>query len=164
MERNEAIALGLRKFNTGRACRHGHYADRYVDSGSCCECINGESKRGNSREVREQAAQLVDLNLRAHESDFPLLRDTAIGMTLARLPALNPVHVVPNTPPTKREAGTAMFRFRVHTDDAAFMFELAKTLVSSHKAVVLMTEADRLRYALGQAETTPSNMPEWTFK
>lgn len=34
----EAKAQGLKRFNTGRACRNGHAAERYVASGVCVEC------------------------------------------------------------------------------------------------------------------------------
>ncbi len=32
------MARGLKTYNTGRSCRHGHYSDRRTDNGSCCEC------------------------------------------------------------------------------------------------------------------------------
>lgn len=34
----EAKAAGLKRFMTGRACRNGHVAERYVTSGACVEC------------------------------------------------------------------------------------------------------------------------------
>src|ERR1700693_1453229 len=37
--KGEAIALGVKTFFTGRACKHGHIAERHVSSGSCIECI-----------------------------------------------------------------------------------------------------------------------------
>jgi hypothetical protein len=39
MERKEAATAGLKKYNTGRPCKHGHLADRYVDSGACSDCL-----------------------------------------------------------------------------------------------------------------------------
>lgn len=34
----DAKAAGLKRFMTGRACRNGHVAERYVTSGACVEC------------------------------------------------------------------------------------------------------------------------------
>lgn len=36
--RRAALALGLRHYSTGEACRRGHVSQRYVSSGSCVEC------------------------------------------------------------------------------------------------------------------------------
>ena len=41
ISRKDAISLGLRKYYTGEPCRNGHIAERYVQSGTCQECING---------------------------------------------------------------------------------------------------------------------------
>jgi hypothetical protein len=38
IDRQTAEALGLKRFQTGRACRNGHVAERYVASGACVEC------------------------------------------------------------------------------------------------------------------------------
>ena len=38
MKRREAKAQGLEKYNTGKLCRNGHMADRYVLNGNCIEC------------------------------------------------------------------------------------------------------------------------------
>lgn len=36
--RSEARALGLTKYCTGKACKHGHTAERYVSNWECCVC------------------------------------------------------------------------------------------------------------------------------
>lgn len=38
MERNEALVLGLRTYDTGRTCRNGHLAERLTSSGTCMRC------------------------------------------------------------------------------------------------------------------------------
>ena len=43
ISRKDAIAKGLGKYFTGSPCRNGHIAERYVQSGTCEECIR-ESK------------------------------------------------------------------------------------------------------------------------
>lgn len=39
ISRNEAILKGLSKYFTGSTCRNGHISERYVQSGTCQECI-----------------------------------------------------------------------------------------------------------------------------
>lgn len=42
ISRSDAKLLGLNKFFTGLPCKNGHMSERYVQSGSCQQCINGE--------------------------------------------------------------------------------------------------------------------------
>lgn len=37
--RSEAITAGEKYFFTGKPCKHGHVADRYVGNGGCVECL-----------------------------------------------------------------------------------------------------------------------------
>jgi len=38
MKRAEAKLLGLKTYNTGKPCKHGHFADRYTIAAKCVEC------------------------------------------------------------------------------------------------------------------------------
>lgn len=59
MERKEAATAGLKKYNTGRPCKHGHLADRYVDSGACSECLkNSQQNFVANRKLATAAAGL----------------------------------------------------------------------------------------------------------
>ncbi len=59
MERKEAAAAGLKKYNTGRPCKHGHIAERYVDSGACYECLKiSQQNFVSSRKLATVAAGL----------------------------------------------------------------------------------------------------------
>jgi hypothetical protein len=40
ISRNDAQARGLRKFFTGKPCKNGHIAERYVQNGTCVQCLN----------------------------------------------------------------------------------------------------------------------------
>ena len=57
MKRAEAKALGLTKYSTGKPCRKGHLADRYVTTGGCAECLQ---TRNLGRYQREKEKCLVD--------------------------------------------------------------------------------------------------------
>lgn len=38
--RDEATALGLKRYYTGRRCSKGHDAERFTSNGGCVECVN----------------------------------------------------------------------------------------------------------------------------
>ena len=55
--RDEARALGLKRFFTGKPCRHGHVAERGVSSYECMECQHGrmrEWRAANLEKARER--------------------------------------------------------------------------------------------------------------
>ena len=39
ISRSEAKALGLKEYYTGKPCKHGHIAERYVSTRQCVECM-----------------------------------------------------------------------------------------------------------------------------
>lgn len=45
--RREAKARGKTTYNTGRPCRFGHHADRFVCNGKCRECNRQDSEKAN---------------------------------------------------------------------------------------------------------------------
>lgn len=58
--RDEARAAGLKKFYTGRACAHGHLAQRFVSSKGCTVCVDTRKKAfraANPEYQKEQAAR-----------------------------------------------------------------------------------------------------------
>lgn len=52
VSRAEAIAQGLKRYFTGKPCKHGHIAQRLLPSGVCNECCNAY-KRKFARENKE---------------------------------------------------------------------------------------------------------------
>lgn len=78
MERKQAIALGLTRFNTGRPCRHGHYSDRQAPSGKCLACHSLRETARNKmkpaevyRNYYEQNAEIIRARSRAWARDNP---------------------------------------------------------------------------------------------
>jgi hypothetical protein len=45
MERKEAIGLGLSHYDTGRPCKHGHFAQRRVNDRVCMACDRVSKKK-----------------------------------------------------------------------------------------------------------------------
>ena len=58
--RDEARALGLKRFFTGKPCRRGHVAERGVSNLECMECSRGRSREwraANLKKSRERARE-----------------------------------------------------------------------------------------------------------
>ncbi len=45
ISKQDAIRIGLKKYFTGKPCKHGHISHRYIQSNSCMECINENVKK-----------------------------------------------------------------------------------------------------------------------
>lgn len=65
ISRKEAIEKGLRTYFTGKPCKHGHVAERYVSNGVCVECMKAHStsdeKRKYSRQYyKDNAEQILE--------------------------------------------------------------------------------------------------------
>lgn len=54
MKKREAKALGLKFYNTGKPCKHGHLSDRYTSTAICIECVKlaGVDRYKNNREAQ----------------------------------------------------------------------------------------------------------------
>ena len=58
IELKEAKDLGLKKYFTGKICKHGHVSDRRVDNRRCCECLKIVDKKKyekNKDEINKKA-------------------------------------------------------------------------------------------------------------
>ena len=55
ISREAALAAGLKRYFTGRPCKRGHVAERYVMSGgACCECVRLAVRADMTPEQREK--------------------------------------------------------------------------------------------------------------
>jgi hypothetical protein len=66
ISRDEAKALGLKHFFTGKPCKHGHIAERSVRTGRCLECGRARTakwKAANPERVREMRRKHRAANL-----------------------------------------------------------------------------------------------------
>lgn len=54
MKRAEAKAQGLKFYNTGKPCKHGHLSDRYTSTAICIECVKvaGVDRYKNNRDAQ----------------------------------------------------------------------------------------------------------------
>ena len=52
--RQEALQRGLKRYFTGRACSHGHVAERLVSGFVCSECLRLRNQRARARAKTEK--------------------------------------------------------------------------------------------------------------
>lgn len=63
ISRKEALSLGLKKFYTGKPCKHGHICEQYVSSG-CVICVSDNASKWK-KENKERHAALNRKSFRA---------------------------------------------------------------------------------------------------
>lgn len=51
MTREEAVAAGLHRYNTGKPCVSGHMSDRYTKTTACVQCSIENGKRWKNRNL-----------------------------------------------------------------------------------------------------------------
>src|SRR6516164_6841786 len=68
--RDEARALGLKRFFTGKPCKHGHVAERGVSNPGCMECSRGRRREGRAANL-EKAKERERESARKHRAADP---------------------------------------------------------------------------------------------
>jgi hypothetical protein len=65
IKRKEALVLGLKRYYTGKPCKHGHIVERYIDGG-CVECkkVNSEKWANNNSDKRKEINNKYNKNNR----------------------------------------------------------------------------------------------------
>ena len=60
ISRADAQAKHLPRYFTGVACKHGHVAERYTASKTCCECANATANKTKAKDRARYSAQAVE--------------------------------------------------------------------------------------------------------
>lgn len=133
MERKEAAAAGLKKYNTGRPCKHGHMAERYVDSGACSACLKNmvAINYASSAEQRELIANRTkQIFLFTKLSGLPAIKMLVDGMVAARLPNVAADAVNPEPYWQKQVSReTYQIKVRVPTEDVDAAYAMGKLML-----------------------------------
>lgn len=133
MERKEAAAAGLKKYNTGRPCKHGHIAERYVDSGACSACLKNmvAINYANSSQQRELiAADTKQIFLFTKLSGLPALKMMVDALIVARLPGVAPEAVNPSPYWQKQVSReTYQIKVRVPLEDVDAAYAMGKLML-----------------------------------
>lgn len=81
LTRKQAFNAGKHKYNTGKQCRRGHVALRYVKTGACSECVAGYSRQYYIHGKQYKTEVVVELN---SEKDVLALRAYASALNFQR--------------------------------------------------------------------------------
>lgn len=135
MERKEAAAAGLKKYNTNRPCKYGHIADRYVESGACSDCLKNMAiiKHLNSSELRERIlAKTQQIYLFVKLESLAAIKMLIDDTVLARLPDVSAEAVNPE-PYWKKQVSreTYQIKVRVPFEDVAAIYSIGKLMLGS---------------------------------
>lgn len=69
ISRKDAAGLGLARFFTGRPCKHGHIAERYVTTGACIPCLRSFSQKYNAEYSSAGRVPTVRVSMQLHADD-----------------------------------------------------------------------------------------------
>lgn len=129
MTRAQARAAGLNKYDTGKPCRNGHRAERYVQSGVCLVCLRASQQRAQAEhaagaaergERKRFAVHVCSQTERVPEAQLGGIATIAEALLSCRFPALaGLVEFRCNPRPCKPAGGTVQATFLVHLDDRA---------------------------------------------
>lgn len=178
--RKQAMIDGENTYFTGKPCKNGHMSYRYVQSGTCYDCINSTRLSQNSptsvaREQRlSEAAMsmhaknmvkenlaLIKVRLFAAEREGVAL--IAYALAAMRFPMLNVSDIDPRVAPISTDAaGSSLYQFYCHTDDIAVLRSAAN---DTFKKYVPDFEVKRRELAEKSAAYLPKDTtPPMNFK
>lgn len=177
--RKQAMTDGENTYFTGKPCKNGHITYRYVQSGTCYDCINAGRVSINSptaiaREARLTAVaetmkaravvidSLIQIKVWMDDVDVELFKATAYAYAVMRHPTLTQADVFPALAPTARASTMACRRVNCHIDDVAALREFEKGLQAARPTHFEVDRARRLQKALAEAHVEP--VPAWANK
>lgn len=161
--RAEAGRTGSDKYFTGKACRNGHLAERYTQSGTCRLCIAASQQQymrvpPGSTDARQQ---LIKANVRVSPQNYDRVLELTFNLTRIRFPTASKRDVVANKGGRDAQSGLLLYALYMHPDDVAIVRGFAASLIPQLADI----NAERARIfasALRQAEQAAE--PEPAFK
>lgn len=133
--RKQAILDRDNIFFTGKNCINGHLAYRYVQSGTCSECINGGRysqndmvDRRNYRISRQQIiAGTIRINIQVEHQLIEIMKASILAFAMVKWPEANISDVWPDQAPKHG----VLFTIRCHPDDEQDIRNLSKLMLTT---------------------------------
>ena len=158
--RKTARALGLTSYYTGEPCKNGHTSYRYVQSGTCAQCIRASNGNPNAasniaaanlaRIKLEQVAQinaikleLIQAKVRLFESDVVSFSNVALELVTARYPTVTLLDVDAGVVFRDKLSQTRMQAYNIHPDDLSILKEMSESLIRLHSNKSQIQETKR---------------------
>ena len=168
--RKQAMLDGENTYFTGTPCKNGHITYRYVQSGTCYECINGHriSADSNAAKLRESRlaetssalkvktdakSSLVLVKVRIVPKVREQVAAAAFALANLRYPCLSMTDVDPERAPTDRHpsSGQVLYSFYCHDDDVAMLRLIAKEAVAAVTPTLQVDMKAQIAMNVGQA-------------
>lgn len=132
--RKQARENGHKTYFTNMPCKNDHVTYRYVQSGTCAGCIKDANSILKPDEfVRHLAVlQLVQIKLRAYDSDIRSLTEAAWALAVMRFPMLRLTDICPRINPSFRTSDTAVYAFYCHVEDVPALREISVNFINTH--------------------------------
>ena len=80
ISRKQAAAEGKIKYFTGKSCKYGHVAERYVSIGKCVECNKIQSKNNQDefkKLINAARSKLITITVSVHPEDSQSIKEYA---------------------------------------------------------------------------------------
>lgn len=124
--RQQAISRGLSEYFTGKPCRNGHVAKRYLQSSTCYECIHppaGDEKREEQARNRAEAHRLLSVKrsmvvkrFRVLHLQLPMWHDVLLGLAKMHEPSLELSDVLTERDAIMLSPVASILSFRIFPD------------------------------------------------
>lgn len=116
--RRVARAQMKNTYFTGVPCKNGHLAYRYVQSGTCSQCIRAASAPVVDRPAHKSIVEsLVPFKARLWKQDVESFRNVVYAAGALRSPLLGMRDLCPLFKPTRQEGDSAVYRFNAFPED-----------------------------------------------
>lgn len=68
--KKQAKDLGLKRYFTGKECKHGHVSERLVSTRQCCECLSERRKTDRARDFSKKYREKNKEKMREYMADY----------------------------------------------------------------------------------------------
>lgn len=185
ISRQDAMRLGKHLYFTGRECRNGHVAARYVQSSTCVECLADSNKRGRdaiqqvlprSQHMQQEVVQQYDkatlselacIPLRTFDHRVPEVNKIAVAIIMGRYPSVSEAKILAKQPKgagTKRTHNSGIQKYYVPADDAKMFTDLVCEMFRQEASrgnniAAMRAQATAAASALNAPEAWPQEKP-----
>lgn len=171
IDRKTAKLKNRNKYFTGEPCKNGHYAQRYVQSGACEQCLgayrsSNEQHEANSRK-KEVIGYFTSCKLMCPHTHADEIFQIALALSQVRDPNISSVDIRRSVT-TKMDWNTGTlgrYHLYLHPGDHQTMRDISNTYTKACNPVNI--EADRqarLKQVLEMVEKERSEQLEARFK
>jgi hypothetical protein len=123
-----AAEIKSTKYFTGQPCKHGHYAPRYTQSGTCQDCI-AQNQKQHAPVKDDRRQQLQPTNVRVSAENYRRVLDLAYSMTRIRFHRAKPSDIERRKGGRDSQGGLLLYTLYLHPEDAHVVRSYAATLV-----------------------------------